>query len=316
MSFENYIVTAKCFISAKTLDKESLSRLNQRLDDVMRDRGYKFESGDPRDLLLGEVSLTMRFGTRIALGKQPLLNRVRKSYAKWYQDQYFKLLNELVDSHAHDLLFKIGFEALTDGSKGFVVEIESQPAIVAKIRQLHQKKEVDAVAYDNIVYENKRTVGEIIHALGARRLEEPSVLRPREWSPPKPIIDESLIDSLPDEVAVCLREANRCFISESSHACSVMIRKAIEVAATKKLRQEGQESRLYDLDGHEIGLGKKLDLLPDVAPRVARLMDEIRILKWLGDVSAHDPRTKIRSADLQNVAPLIRSFLANLDLKR
>ena len=54
MSFENYIITAKCFISAKTLDRDSLSRLNRRLDDVMSDRGYVFESGDPRDLILEE----------------------------------------------------------------------------------------------------------------------------------------------------------------------------------------------------------------------------------------------------------------------
>jgi hypothetical protein len=94
-----------------------------------------------------------------------------------------------------------------------------------------------------------------------------------------------------------------------------MIRKAIEIAATKKLRQEGRESRLFDLDGHEVGLGKKLDLLPDVAPGLARVMDEIKIVKWLGDVSAHDPRTKITLTDLQNLAPLLRSFLSNLELK-
>ncbi len=221
----------------------------------------------------------------------------------------------MVDSHVHDLLFKISFQSLTDMSKGYVIEIESQPAIVAKMRQLFLKKEVDAVHYDNIIYENKRTVGEIIHALGARILEEPSVIRPREWAPPKTIIDSSLIDAMPDEVALCLREANRCFTPESAHACSVMLRKAIEVAATKKLRQEGREDRLYDSDGHEIGLGKKLDLLPDIAPRVGRLIDEISIVKWLGDVSAHDPRTKITPTDLQSVAPLVRSFLVNLDLK-
>jgi len=316
MSFENYIITSKCFMSAKTLDRESLRRLNQRFEDVMKDRGYLFESGNPRGLLLGDVSLTMRFSTAMPLGKQPVLSRLRKSYRKWHQDQYFKFIREVVDSHVHDLLFKISFQSLTDGQKGYVIEIESQPAIVAKIRQLFLKKEVDAVHYDNIIYENKRTVGEIIHALGARMLEEPSVLRPREWSPPKPVIDDSLIDAMPDEVAECLREANRCFTSESSHACSVMIRKAIEVATTKKLRQEGQESRLYDVDGHEIGLGKKLDILPEVAPGVSRLMDQIKIVKWLGDVSAHDPRTRVRSSDLQNATPLVRSFLANLDLKR
>src|SRR6266571_519450 len=218
MSFENYIITSKCFISAKTLDRESLGRLNQRLDDVMRERGYRFESGNPRGLLLGDVSLSMRFSTAMPIGKQPVLNRVRKSFAKWHQDQYFKFIREVVDSHVHDLLFKISFQGLTDGSKGYVIEIESQSAIVAKIRQLHLKKEVDIVHYDNIVYENKRTVSEIIHALGARIFEEPSVLRPREWTLPKPIFDDSIIDSLPDEVAECLQEANRCFTSASAHA--------------------------------------------------------------------------------------------------
>jgi hypothetical protein len=244
-----------------------------------------------------------------------VLNRVHKGYTKWRQGEYFKFIRELVNSHVHDVLFKITFEGLTDGTTGFVIELESQSAIVAKIRQLYLKKEIEIADYNNIIYENKRTVREIIHALGARMLVDPSVLRPREWSAPKPIIDDSLIDAMPGEVAECLREANRCFISESSYACSVMIRKAIEIAATKKLRQEGRESRLFDLDGHEVGLGKKLDLLPDVAPGLARVMDEIKIVKWLGDVSAHDPRTKITLTDLQNLAPLLRSFLSNLELK-
>ncbi len=72
MSFENYIVTSKCLLSAKTLDRESLNRLNQRLEDVMNARGYLLESGNPRGLLLGDISLTMRFGTAMALGKQPV----------------------------------------------------------------------------------------------------------------------------------------------------------------------------------------------------------------------------------------------------
>jgi hypothetical protein len=221
-----------------------------------------------------------------------------------------------VDSLPFDLLFKIGFGALPDQSKGFFIEIESVPTIVAKIRQLEWKDVDDRVQYDNIVYENKRVVGEIVHALGARVLGDPSVLKLREWSQPSPIIDDSLLERLPEEVGRCLRAANRCYVSGSSDACSVMIRKAIEVAATKKLRQEGQDSRLYDLDGHEVGLGKKLDLLASVVPGVTRVLDEIKRVKWLGDTSAHDPRTEIKPSDLQSIGPLIRSFFAVLELKQ
>ncbi len=232
------------------------------------------------------------------------------------RDQYFSDLKDHLDAVPRRVFFAISFEALPEGSKGFVIVIESEPTIVSKIRQLHMKQEVDDNHYDNIIFENKHLVTEIVHALGARVLDPPGVIKPRERFATTPLIETSFVDSMPDEVAVCIREANRCFGSESFLACSVMIRKSIEVAVTKKLFQEGRHDLVFDVEGHEIGLGKKLDLLPQVASRTGRHLDQIKLVKWLGDVSAHDPRTQITPADLQAVAPLVRTFLADLQLKR
>lgn len=317
MSFENYTIRARCFRSQTEFTRETMNRLNRLLDDLMRDRGYLFESGDPRDLLWGEQAMaTMRFGRAFHYGKQPLLSKIRKSYDEWSQEKYFKILRNMVDSAPFELLFRIDYGTLSSGSKGFLIDVESQPTIIAKIRQLHIKDLDDPIRYDNILYENKRAVVEIISALGAKVLEEPSVVKQREWIKRTPLIDDSLVESLPEDVARCLREANSCHVSGNSHACSVMIRKAIEVAASKKLTQEGRGDRLYDKDGHEVGLGKKLDLLADVVPGVSRSLDEVKRLKWLGDVSAHDPRTEIKPSDMQNIGPLLQSFFMNLELKR
>jgi hypothetical protein len=314
MSFENFVVGAKCFIpSSSPLSRESLNSLNRQLEEVMRRRGFLLMHTDPYDFALAEARLTMEFSSAFERPRRSRLSRLRKSETRAYREQYFAYLQGKTDAAPHILLFTIGYD---NGLKGFVLRIESEPAIVSKIKQLHHKADIDDVHYDNIIWENKRSMSEIIHSVGARVLVEPEVIRPRERAVARPLIETSLIVTLPGEVAACIEEANRCFAAECFLACSIMIRKSIEVGVTKKLQQEGRHEWLYDADGHERGLGKKLDLLPEIAPRLARHMGEIKLVKWLGDVSAHDPRTQITPADLQVVAPLIKTFLADLQLKR
>jgi len=254
----------------------------------------------------------MEFGSEYDLPRRSGLSRL-KSLRKVVREQYFAHLSGMTDAAPHNLLFTIGYD---NGLKGFVLRVESEPAIVSKIKQLHHKADIDDVHYDNIIWENKRNMSEIIHAVGARVMVEPEVIKPRERSVARPFIETSLIVTLPGEVAACIEEANRCFAAECFLACSIMIRKSIEVGVTRKLQQEGRHEWLYDTEGHEIGLGKKLDLLPQIAPRTARHMGEVKLVKWLGDVSAHDPRTQITPTDLQTVAPLVRTFLVDLELKR
>ncbi len=319
MSFENYVVRAKCFIPSSTSwTRESLSALNRRIANVMEKRGYVPDNVDPRDLLFGQLSaLTMSFTTSMHVPKRSRIRSLTKSEAEAHQEGYFKALRKLVDSHPFNLVFTISFRDPKDGSKAFIIGIESEPSVVAKIRQLNMKEEqIDDTKYQNIIWQNKRDVGEIIHSLGASLSEGPEVIRARVRSVQRPLIDTSLIGTMPSEVAACLKEANSCFASNAALACSVMLRKSIEVAVTKKFLQEGRDDRVYDAEGHEFGLGKKLDALSEVAPRPGKHIDEIERVKWLGDASAHGSKTQITPADLQAVVPLVSTFLAELELKR
>ncbi len=90
-----------------------------------------------------------------------------------------------------------------------------------------------------------------------------------------------IVDS--QEVAECLSEANCCFEAECYVACSVMMRKAVEVAVTKKFLQTR----------NELSLAKKLVYLVEIMPSIKPDAEGIGIVKWFGDKGAHDPRTQI-----------------------
>ena len=324
MSYENFLVTAKCFRPVDKWDtaslRESLKVINNQILITMESRGYSSSDIDSRDLFLEKVFLTMTFVSMISSFKPPLGARIKKglglkSAAELSLEKHLKGLSRMIDHHAYEVRFAIGFSELSETSKGLAIEIEAEAAIVAKMKQLGLRRQIDDSHYDNIVLNTKRDVAAIINALGMRVLIAPQVLKVREKITVQPLVDSEFMEKLPSEVSACFQEANVCFTASCFLASSVMIRKAIEVAVTKKLQQEGQEARLYDREGHEIGLGKKLDLLSEVAPKVSRQLHEVSILKWLGDASAHDPRTKIMSTDLQSVVPLVRSFLTNLELK-
>ncbi len=51
-------------------------------------------------------------------------------------------------------------------------------------------------------------------------------------------------------------------------------------------------------------------------PRMKRDAEEMKVVKWFGDKGAHDSRMPIFAKDIQdNIAPKVRSFVSNLDLK-
>jgi hypothetical protein len=316
MSLESFMVGGRCFV-ANDWTAGSLTGLNRRIANLMEKRGYLPDNLDPIDLAFGKVSeLTMTFTTQLDVRKRSRIRRLTKSVTEAHREDYFKQLRGFVDSHPFRISFNISFGS-SGQSNGFIIKIDSEPAVVPKIRQLNMKEEkISDMDYRNIISQNKRFVSEIVHSLGGQPLQEPEALGTRATTTPLPLIESSFIEGMPSEIAACLKEANNCFVFSSIPACAVMLRKSIEVAVTKKLKQESRDDKVYDDEGHEFGLGRKLDALSEIAPRAARHLDEIKIVKWLGDVSAHDPRTQITSGDLRAVSPLIRTFLADLQLKR
>ena len=89
-----------------------------------------------------------------------------------------------------------------------------------------------------------------------------------------------------------------------------------EVATEIRVKQAGKSSELYDKDGNELTLRKKLALVAQVEPGVRSNVRDVENVKWFGDIGAHDPNTPVFARDIKdNVAPRIRAYLSNLALR-
>jgi hypothetical protein len=253
-------------------------------------------------------------GTKLSFGLRAKKALGLRSFEDLVFDQRAKLMNKIIDEHPYELRFRVLDSDLVEKETGLILEIESEPMIVAKIRQLNKSDKMTESHYGNIGGRSKREVTELIRTIGGRILEPPEVVRARRFPSTPPLIHSEFLETLPSDISECLDEANRCFASNCYHACSMMLRKSIEVAASKKIRQMNKEERLYD-GRYEIGLEKKLDILTELMTKIRKYIDEIKIVKWFGDIGAHDPRTPITANELQLVAPKIKAFLANLELR-
>jgi hypothetical protein len=285
--------------------------------DIMESRRYVWD-GDVISLLRGGGSLTMSFTSSIFHHKLSFRSKATKALGlKSFQalvfDQWAKTMRSVTDDYPYEVRFRILDNDMVQKESGIIVEIESEPMIVSKIRQLGKSSEMAESHYGDIIWRGRREVTEVIRSMGGRILTQPEVLRPREFPSTPPLIHTEFLETLPDDIKACLDEANRCFKINCNYACSMMLRKSIEVAASKKLRQMNKE--LYD-GRYEIGLEKKLDVLGDLMPKIMKYVEEIKIVKWFGDIGAHDPRTPITADELQNVVPKLKAFLANLELRR
>ena len=70
------------------------------------------------------------------------------------------------------------------------------------------------------------------------------------------------VNEMPSDVVKCINDANDCYVAGHYNQCSVMLRKAIELAIRIKLYQAGLSiNQLRDESGNEIGLSSKIKLL-------------------------------------------------------
>jgi hypothetical protein len=129
-------------------------------------------------------------------------------------------------------------------------------------------------------------------------------------------VPSSLLMKMPSQVRIVIKEAMKCFNYRCYIASSVMLRKTIEVAAEIRARQAGKANELYDKDGNELTLPKKLALVARLEPGVRKVTKDVEMVKWFGDIGAHDANTPVFARDIKdNVAPKIRAYLSNLGFK-
>ena len=124
------------------------------------------------------------------------------------------------------------------------------------------------------------------------------------------------VNEMPSDVVKCINDANDCYVAGHYNQCSVMLRKAIELAIRIKLYQAGLSiNQLRDESGNEIGLSSKIKLLRKEKLVPQKNILDIEQVKWFGDVGAH--RTmQVAERDIKdNIEPKLRNFLAELNLR-
>jgi len=315
----NFIVCAKFWFKVDKFEGKFLSQINNIISEYMSKEG--FETEDYREILLGQPLFVMTFYAKLHYKTPTLTMRFQKLIGFKTQEEidnmlYFDVLRNTMEEYPAKVTFIITHQNIKNDVNGYIINIETEPIIVSKIRRLYYKPKLDQTKYNNIIEYQKAFIKRIMACWGGGSfLEEPHVINPLEIKQKNYLFEEEFLILLPKEVKVCLIEANKCYSIECYRATSIMIRKAIEIAIIKKFYQTKNESRLYGENGEEIPLKSKLKLLREIAPYVNKNINDIELVKWFGDYSAHDPNSLILVKDIEQNTPKTRAFLINLKLK-
>lgn len=318
MSYENFVFATTGFMPATKLDTKDLKNVNRLIIDVMSRRGFSPNETDAFEVEYVRPSFAMTFGPTVFKADPIPSEKVASAlHLKGKNDlavsQFHRKLMRTIDEHPNKISFVIHFVEFK-GEKGYQLRIESEPTILAKNRALHSTLEIAQSNYERIITYNIRDLKEIIGSIPYFRFEEPRVLKPRDFRV-RLFTDSKALDIYPQDVASCLKEADKCFAAEIYLPCAVMLRKAIDVAVSKKFQQEGKQLLLFDKENNEYGLDTKLNKLANLLPRLRRDVEQMRMVKWLGDKAAHDPTFVINPSDIRDNIPRVVAFLDDIQLR-
>lgn len=118
---------------------------------------------------------------------------------------------------------------------------------------------------------------------------------------------------LPSEVEDAIRKANECYISGHYVQASVMLRKALDFAITKKLLQEGKRNEIYE-DGLEKSLDQKIKLSLEFNLITNMDKADLADIKWYGNAGAHS-KMQLAKEDIENMEKKLRKVIGQLNLK-
>lgn len=295
--------------------------INRSVVDLMQKQGFICLEAEPRDFLFGErFFLCLTFYTDYTSARTGLRSRFKLAIHATNNSEINarklrRLLTTMRDEYPVKVTFTIEPSTRDGNINGYLLKIESEPAIVWKKQLLGRERWIDPSKYREIILFNDRFLRTLNSSLtGQQPIDGPSPISPRGNSP-VPVIEWRFVETMPREVETCLREANLCFEHECYVACSIMLRKAMEVAVNKKFLQIGRGGELYDKEGNEQSLSKKLVKLGGVVLEVRKDVEDMKIVKWFGDKGAHDPTMSVTPEELQTiVAPKLKPFLSKLAL--
>lgn len=307
-------------IRLATPDFKTLNNVNAFILNLIEAKGYVCHELDPYEAKRGITRTVLTFSFDFRSTNLPRTTSVAhqlhlRTSEAIMGTRITRGVRSAIDEVPSQITFLIQPSKGSDQKKGFEVKIRTEAMKILKMRRLGDYNVPNQARYQGIVSYNERFIRDIMGGLMAINTEEPHVIKALEYTKPA-LFDDDFLSKLPQPVHASLAEANGCYISGYHEACSVMLRKAIETAITIKFMQLGKESVLRDDQGNDIGLNRKLKLLPDHYGAIRREVKELDVVKWFGDRGAHDFKTNVSGDDLRDkVAPRIRAFMAHLNLR-
>lgn len=124
------------------------------------------------------------------------------------------------------------------------------------------------------------------------------------------LFESDLVSKLPEQIQSLLQEAEEAFQTGLFRATIILFRSAVEEGVTLILKQISKTSELYE-NKHEVGLGKKINLLIEYVPSFNQVKSELNDLKWFGDKATHEASMPVNASDItNNLEPKFRIILS------
>jgi len=121
-------------------------------------------------------------------------------------------------------------------------------------------------------------------------------------------MDSEFLKLLPPEVQERLNEAQGTYQDGYYRSCSVMMRGTLETAIEIRFNRAGKEEAIRGKS-----LPQKIELSKQegfVTPSIARKLNQL--VKWIGDIGAHDYKVKIRKEDVETSFQTLRIALEHM----
>lgn len=319
LQISDYTVLAKSLQRSEKLEIEDVIAINRLIEARMYPLGYDII--ESHDILLKRPLFLMNFKWPFPDQPTNVKGKLAKKFkladeSKQREKSYFHYLERMLDEIPFHITFSISFDKVRENIKGYIIKVESEPAIIWKKRQSTGYNERNWLSkYHEIIDHNKRFIEDVLVSIGLGILEKPHTLTQPSKIPNSPLFDEEFLTKFPKMVRESMEEADVCYMNNAFRGCSVMLRTALEVALRLKYLQNGAESKLYKNVKDEIGLQNKLKMLPQIAPEMGQYIEEIEIMKWYGDKAAHDPQIPILHKNIDDNIEKFKAFLLKLNLK-
>lgn len=171
----HYIVEGKGFgpVEIKT---EIVSRLNQRIDQLMYQKGFQSETNP---FLFSQPFFSNSYFLKIS-NETPLSVRLKKNLGLISQAEFTRIVyTQNLERTRNDFPFKVTFSinfSKIENYSGIIITVRTEPTIIFKIVQLNNRPEINDLEYKDIIDRNKDFIEDVITAIGFKIIEKPKVI--------------------------------------------------------------------------------------------------------------------------------------------